>query len=218
MSIQLENCPYCNSANVFLLKGKDPGFEKSKDSFVRVKCRDCSTNGPQYDGLPEKAIRGWNSLPRNSLAKEKELGDTLDVAVQKMAEINNMMMSALRDKRLTGEECIPACLKQIKNVNQFYADRLCYIYFLLDKGEVVYVGQSSSYWPGRILSHLQEKVKMFDDIWYVEADRQSLDAMEVKYIREFRPKYNNLRYAGKKKCGDTVGRLLTDGWDADPSR
>lgn len=66
----------------------------------------------------------------------------------------------------------------------------CYtsaIYFLLSKGEVVYVGQSIGV-ARRIASHFGEK--LFDDVVYYECPRDELDIHEAALIRHFRPVYN----------------------------
>ena len=85
---------------------------------------------------------------------------------------------------------IPPSLRHIRNLKQIEVSEPCYVYFLLNSGEVVYVGQTSSAWPKRILQHIKDQEKIFDDVWCLEVDRQSLTAVEGRFIKEFRPKYN----------------------------
>lgn len=61
------------------------------------------------------------------------------------------------------------------------------VYFLVDRGEVVYVGQSVNFLR-RVLKHMEKKV--FDRAFYVPTPMADLVATEKKYIRRFRPKYN----------------------------
>lgn len=66
------------------------------------------------------------------------------------------------------------------------------IYFLLDKEDVVYVGQSKS-GMGRPYQH---KDKVFDKISVLKCSEKVLDALETEYIKKYKPKYN-------KKIGNT---------------
>lgn len=61
------------------------------------------------------------------------------------------------------------------------------VYFLIDKKEVVYIGQSRSL-ASRVESHRQNKV--FDRILYLPCPEDNLNDVESSLIRKFRPKYN----------------------------
>lgn len=65
------------------------------------------------------------------------------------------------------------------------------IYFLLNKGEVVYVGQTTKGF-NRIKQHLYEGKKQFDDFKIEKCHRSRLNDLENYYILKYRPKYNNL--------------------------
>lgn len=65
------------------------------------------------------------------------------------------------------------------------------IYFLLDKGEVVYVGQSTK-GLNRVKQHLYEGKKQFDDFKIEKCKSDRLNDLENYYILKYRPKYNNL--------------------------
>lgn len=60
------------------------------------------------------------------------------------------------------------------------------IYFLLDKEEVVYVGQSK-FGVSRPFMH---RDKDFTDVAVMECKENELDYYETKYIRQYNPKYN----------------------------
>ena len=85
---------------------------------------------------------------------------------------------------------MPGTLKSVKHIKRLDAVEPCHVYFLLNKNEVVYVGKTSAPWPQRILNHIKEGTKTFDDVWYLEVDPLSLDRVEMFYIKHYRPKYN----------------------------
>lgn len=68
-------------------------------------------------------------------------------------------------------------------------DRVCGIYFLMQDGHVVYVGQSINCY-GRIDRHYQEGKKVFDSVYVVRTDADMLDCLEALYIKKFSPMYN----------------------------
>lgn len=62
----------------------------------------------------------------------------------------------------------------------------CFIYFLINDGEVVYVGQTSV-GISRPLSH---KDKVFNEIKLIYCELGDLDRLEDKYIKKYDPIYN----------------------------
>jgi hypothetical protein len=85
---------------------------------------------------------------------------------------------------------VPARIAKIRDIKRLDLNLPTYVYFLLNEGEVVYVGQTSDAWPARIASHASSKRIKFDDVWFVEVDRESAGWVERKYIKEFLPVYN----------------------------
>ena len=63
------------------------------------------------------------------------------------------------------------------------------VYFLLSKGQVVYVGKTEKGLL-RILSHCTNKV--FDEIKIKKVTLSKLEEYETKYIAKYNPKYNSL--------------------------
>ncbi len=80
---------------------------------------------------------------------------------------------------------IPECMLNIDGVKEilFYPQG---IYFLIDDGEVVYVGQSSRI-SRRIPEHLKDK--KFNRIFLLVVS-ENIDKLEMDYIYKFNPKYN----------------------------
>lgn len=69
----------------------------------------------------------------------------------------------------------------------FNLPRITGIYFLILKGEIVYVGQSTNVHT-RTASHLLEK--QFDRVSVVECAAEHLNKLELLYIRKFNPPLN----------------------------
>lgn len=61
------------------------------------------------------------------------------------------------------------------------------VYFLFDKGVLVYIGQSTDI-HRRIQDHKQNKI--FDSYGFVECDVRELDKKEKSLIKLYNPKYN----------------------------
>lgn len=65
------------------------------------------------------------------------------------------------------------------------------VYFLVSRGDVVYVGQSISP-TRRIGDHISEGIKSFDDVFVLDTPRPALDQVEAAFIALLKPKYNLL--------------------------
>lgn len=63
------------------------------------------------------------------------------------------------------------------------------VYFLLDRGKVVYIGRSVNCYV-RIGTHFDECTKVFDSYYVIECKEKELDDLEMQYIGKFMPKYN----------------------------
>lgn len=90
-----------------------------------------------------------------------------------------------------------------------------FIYFLIEKDEVVYVGKTTH----GIFRPLSHKDKNYDRIAIVFVEEKDLDFQEGKYIMKYRPKYNfamngyfSLQAAKKKIRGITKNKKITI-WD-----
>lgn len=62
----------------------------------------------------------------------------------------------------------------------------CFIYFLINKGEVVYVGQTTQ----GIIRPFSHKDKQFDSVRIMLCKKEELDILEDKFIKKYTPKYN----------------------------
>lgn len=81
-------------------------------------------------------------------------------------------------------------IKDIKNIEKLYIKDIPKIYFLLKNKEVVYVGRTENKWPGRILAHLKENKKDFDEVYSINVEKKNIDKIEKYYIKKYKPKYN----------------------------
>lgn len=99
-------------------------------------------------------------------------------------------------------------------------DPICAVYFLMDRGVVVYVGESldvhqrvRGHWKHRFIVREQSerhprlrssKIKQFDSARYLECKPDERHALELRFIAFFQPKYNgsNLKkFAMRKSQG-----------------
>lgn len=63
------------------------------------------------------------------------------------------------------------------------------VYFLTENQNIVYVGQSKNI-PLRIASHIADKQKKFDSVFYLKLPKNDLLDVESEWISSLRPKYN----------------------------
>jgi hypothetical protein len=84
---------------------------------------------------------------------------------------------------------IPKQLKDVKHLKEHSLadEHPCYVYFLVQDDEVVYVGKTTQPIPVRPLSHDD---KEFNRIFYTECDSRSLSDVETSWIKKLQPKYN----------------------------
>lgn len=75
------------------------------------------------------------------------------------------------------------------NIITIHDTNKCFVYFLLDNGEVVYVGQTTN-GLSRPFSHYD---KEFDTVKAMPCPFDMLDWEEDKYIAKYKPKYNKCR-------------------------
>jgi excinuclease UvrABC nuclease subunit len=63
------------------------------------------------------------------------------------------------------------------------------IYFLIDSGEIVYIGRSHSVYD-RLKAHLLDKTKIFQSWVYFPVKLSELDAVEKQLIAKHLPRHN----------------------------
>lgn len=78
------------------------------------------------------------------------------------------------------------------HLSEFFLEdrRFPAVYFLIDAGKIVYVGQSKTL-KWRIETHLTEGKKVFDSVSFVRCTIDRLFEIETFYIRRIVPKYND---------------------------
>lgn len=80
-------------------------------------------------------------------------------------------------------------IEQLSTVmNSKKAPNTSYVYFLIDKGDIVYVGITKDV-GGRLMSHLSS-VKVFDAYYFEPVSTEDAYKAESDYINKFKPKYN----------------------------
>lgn len=78
------------------------------------------------------------------------------------------------------------------------------VYFLIDAGKIVYVGQSTNIYA-RIASHHD---KVFDSFAFMPCDKNVLDNLESLYIHILRPALNGTHVHGTKHAPITIEKLI----------
>ena len=93
--------------------------------------------------------------------------------------------------------------QEIVNSSRLYGDleSVCGVYFLIDRGEVVYVGQSVN-----VFSRMREhsKSKKFDSYVYINCSKGDLDILESLYIHVLRPPLQ-----GRSSQGDSLAAPIS---------
>jgi hypothetical protein len=154
--------------------------------------------GQIWDAVNERIELRRRQLQNDSEIAHRNLGLLLGEAAARYATDRHASLRRLRlqDQIPSGE--IPPCLRAVRCVKRLrLSEQTATVYFLLRRGVVVYVGQSTALWPGRIIQHVDEGAKDFDEVWYLEVDAVSALRVESRYIVEFNPEYNR---TGKKRA------------------
>lgn len=90
------------------------------------------------------------------------------------------------------------------SVLTFKKNQLCFVYFLLQDEEVVYVGQTSA-GLSRPFSHTD---KEYDTIKVIPVKPEGLDLVEDHFISKYKPKYNKKRNYGVVYSLQRANRII----------
>jgi hypothetical protein len=132
---------------------------------------------------------------RNSLRQEiKELEDRVS-KLQRLEIVNKTAMT-LTSQALWSEADI------VKAANTWAL--ATGIYFLIDNGKVVYVGQSVNVYA-RISYHYD---KVFESFAFIPCEKRMLDKLESLYIHVLRPPLNGDHVGGAKHAPMAFDKLL----------
>jgi hypothetical protein len=131
---------------------------------------------------------------RDSLKCEiKKLKAELD-SLRKLEHVNKTALTLTSKTLLREEEIVSAA-----NTWELATG----VYFLIDSGKVVYVGQSVNVYA-RIASHHD---KVFDSFAFIPCDKKILDSLESVYIHTLRPALNG-NIQGAKIAPIPLGKLI----------
>jgi hypothetical protein len=147
--------------------------------------------------MATNVVSAWERLSQQLAMKHEELTIELENQYKMLCDLAQIRSKngrhpelAMWRSRSTSSDNPPESLRSVRHIKKLDTSLPCHIYFLCYKGAVVYVGQTSSAWPSRIIQHLNGDSKLFDDVWYLEVDKGSLNTVERHYIELYRPKYN----------------------------
>jgi len=131
---------------------------------------------------------------RDSLKCEiKKLKAELD-SLRKLEHVNKTALTLTGKTLLREEEIVSAA-----NTWELATG----VYFLIDSGKVVYVGQSVNVYA-RIASHHD---KVFDSFAFIPCDKKILDSLESLYIHTLRPALNG-NMQGAKHAPMPLDKLI----------
>jgi len=108
----------------------------------------------------------------------------------KYENFRDIELKRWREETPRNNEDVPEALKGIEHLKRLEVADPCYIYFLMDDEEVVYVGKTTNAWPCRVKQHVDDGQKKFNDVWYIRTLGKDLDSLEIQYIKKYKPKYN----------------------------
>ena len=109
-------------------------------------------------------------------------------------EPRRMAKGAKKGRQKTVKSQIPeqlnwVCKKAGLNIFSIKERAIPGIYFLCEKGQVAYVGQSANI-KQRVRIHKSHKEKSFDSVYAIRIPLDELNTMETAFIALLRPKYN----------------------------
>jgi hypothetical protein len=110
----------------------------------------------------------------------------------KIEQSLNFLKFDITHHKAPKEDSVPLELSLIKNLYKLPLENISTppgIYFLCQQGKIVYVGQSVNV-AQRIVTHMTEKQKEFDEIYFIPCHPNNLNTFEAALIRFFAPKYN----------------------------
>lgn len=98
----------------------------------------------------------------------------------------------------TTQKCVILCMARkyfkndiVRRATMLDHGEVFVVYFLIDGGEIVYVGQSRAF-GSRLHQHISDKSKKFDRYFTIKCkDKSEMDEIERYYISAFKPKHNN---------------------------
>ena len=97
-----------------------------------------------------------------------------------------------KDWQVSHEDAIPAELSMIRNLYKFPFKSSVLtptvVYFLCNKGKMVYVGQTVNL-STRVNQHLQSD-KKFTDVFFIPCQPGTVERIEASLITHFQPEYN----------------------------
>ena len=157
-----------------------------------------------------QATRRRNKAERERLHQEDlDRLNPLKVKLQeledKIAAMDRIVLLSEIAKGLTGKTLLRE--EEVVQSSQLYTNR-CGVYFLINLGKVVYVGQSTSVFA-RVSTHFVDPSKQFTHFAWCEVDKHLLDKFESLYIHVLRPQFNGEHSNGLKQAPLKLSDLLS---------
>lgn len=94
---------------------------------------------------------------------------------------------------------------QLVNVSKILSEKTMFnsvnmpcVYFLIDRNEIVYIGQTTHF-SNRIIAHKNDDEKVFDSYFVFNCEKDHLDGLESFLIMYHQPVYNILKNEKAKR-------------------
>jgi hypothetical protein len=148
-----------------------------KSKYPDKYCNNCNEVTERY------AVGNCKKCVKENRLKFIEKNEALNLFAKAKKDAGRPLFSKESYKKIT----IKSVIRDIKR------NRNCFLYFLLNKNVLVYVGKSNSNILNRINEHIKDKD--FDSVYYIALSSDNLlDEYEKKYIIKYKPKYNKTVY------------------------
>jgi hypothetical protein len=157
-------------------------INKTKNSKFRAQIQRNGTRQSKVFDSHEEAS-AWAEKTETRILKRKKLLRLVDGVDGQSSEIRGLLPSrvirALSDVPYMHDEIVNAAIP---------CKSLVGVYFLIEEGQVVYVGQSTDMLR-RISRHRDNDI-LFDSFTVIFCSKDKIDEIESMYIDAFLPKYN----------------------------
>lgn len=188
------------------LKGKE--FEIFTESDIIKLCIDHK--------IPHYILENPISNEKSYLFDQKELRQYIENAFLTQYDCFKpitLISSNHSDFSVDISDDVPIELRLVKNLLKYPREVIITqpgIYFLCNRGKIVYVGQAKRIAP-RISDHIRENQKEFDQVFFIIVPEKYLNEVETSLIRHYNPKYNggeNRDYSHLKPNENIINNIL----------
>jgi hypothetical protein len=191
-------------------------IEDCKGKFKEILGNDEIINLAKKEKIPHYILTHPITKEKEFLFVPSEINGWLEDNHIRRNECNNPSYNFIyfdKEKHKANKN-IPIELNNIKELYSLPRDYIITpsgIYFLCKGGKIKYIGQAKCI-TDRVLNHIREAKKDFEEIFYIQAPINKLTELEGALIKHFRPKYNKTHFSLKSyKEENIINKLYNYG-------